>query len=102
MMDDSRLDEILRAARERPPSPSRPFSPPGCVLPARVRELVLDPSRATPVERDHTEHCPRCRSLVASIERNMPHPSLWLLLRRELGRLSDEAQRVATYHLEDG
>src|SRR5687767_10291046 len=49
---------------------------------------------------NHSNGCARCGHPVAGFEREMPHPSLWTLLRMSLGILTLEAERSVHYHLE--
>src|SRR5687768_15044313 len=47
---------------------------------------------------NHAAGCARCGVPVAGVE--MPHPSLWTLLRMPLGILTPEEERSVHYHLE--
>jgi hypothetical protein len=75
-----------------------------CLALTRARELALDPERMTEGERAHLESCRACRRLVDRLTEELPHPSLWLLLRWAMGWLLSEGDeaRAMRYHLEDG
>ena len=81
--------------------PPHPF-PPECLSFERTRALALDPGRWRAEERRHTATCRRCRRLVASAEVQMPHLSLWTLLRHRLGSTSERERQAIAYHLEEG
>jgi hypothetical protein len=123
-MNDIGLDELLTRARrglqalaqdpsagtraEGDPLPSEGRAPetgaaPEVCLPfARARALTLNPDRWEPEERAHAAGCRRCARLLASFERQMPHLSLWSLVRRQLSRLAEDERRAVAYHLEAG
>lgn len=103
-MDDEKLDGALGALRERLAgmTPGRPVTAAGCMTFGQARELALDPARITAQVRTHLEACRRCRTLLTSFVRDLPHLPYWTLLRRLLGLLSPREQQRVHYHLESG
>lgn len=103
-MDDKQLKQALGELKRRlPPSPSGdPRRTAHCLTYSRARALALDPDRATAAERAHTTQCHRCRHLLASFSRHLPHLSLWTLTRRQLGTLRPAEVEAVEYHLLDG
>jgi hypothetical protein len=102
-MNKITFDELFAQARQRLSSrPPARTGPPGCLLFARARALALNPDRWTASEQEHVAGCRRCARLVRDFERNMPHLSFWLLVRRRLGTLAGAEQRLVNYHLENG
>jgi hypothetical protein len=76
---------------------------PQCLTFARARLLTLDPARTTGDETRHLAGCHRCAHLRDLIEREMPHVSTWLLIRRRLGLpLLPAELHTVEYHLESG
>ncbi len=97
------LEERLAALRARlATAPATSISPRECLTFERARALALDPGRGTAVEERHRAGCRRCGLMLESFGRQLPHLSLWTLLRRQLGRLSEGERRVVRYHLMEG
>src|SRR5205823_1416278 len=46
--------------------------------------------------------CRRCDRLVEMMAREMPHLSLWTLMKQRLGGLNEAERRSIDYHLEEG
>ena len=103
-MDERNLDDALREAGRRTGGllPPRALTPPGCVSFFRARLLTLDPDRCSPAERAHLASCSRCSRVLADFEREMPHLSLWTLVRLLTGTLPEEDETLVAYHLESG
>lgn len=72
-----------------------------CLSLTRGRALVLNPALWTNEERSHVVSCRRCAHLIESFERNIAHPSVWVLFLWLMGRLTDEEAQAMRYHLED-
>ncbi|MCC2669115.1 MAG: hypothetical protein K0Q72_1586 [Armatimonadetes bacterium] len=82
--------------RSYPPSPD-------CLTFARARMLALDASRSTGDEDRHSAGCRRCARMRDLIEREMPHLSTWVLIRKRLGLpLFPAEQHMVAYHLKAG
>jgi hypothetical protein len=103
-MNEARLDELLATVRGALRAGTAPGAPsaPGCLSFARARALVLDPERWRADERAHVAGCRRCARLLHTFEQEMPHLSLWSLLRSRLGRLASDEARAVEYHLREG
>jgi hypothetical protein len=98
------LDDLLAGVRERLRAlySNETVCPPGCLTFSRARLLSLEPDRTTVEERSHLEACHRCAQLLQTFAREMPHLSLWTLVRRHLGVIEEREQQAVAYHLEQG
>jgi hypothetical protein len=103
-MNAAGLDELLSVARTRlrEPVPEGESIASDCLSFARARALALNPDRWTAAERSHAAGCRRCARLLESFEREMPHLSLWTLIRRRMGALAASERHAIGYHLEEG
>jgi hypothetical protein len=76
---------------------------PTCLSLSRARELALNSVRWTSPEEAHARECRRCERLVQQFTAEMPHLSVWLLIRRRLGMpLLDSEVHSIRYHLDEG
>lgn len=103
-MDDKAIYRALGGLRNRitPPGSGDPLRTPACLTYSRARVLALDPAGSTAAESAHAAECRRCGHLLRSFDRQLPHLSIWTLMRRQLDLLRPaEADRVQ-YHLGSG
>ncbi len=100
-MEESRLNHLLEHARQaaRGVEPSRPLTPSGCLTFTRAAALARDPGRWQAEERSHAARCRRCAQLSRTFAVEMPHLTVWDLLRYRLGVLPEREQRLAARHL---
>lgn len=103
-MDDEQLKQALNKLKQRlpPPLSGDPRRTAHCLTYSRARALALNPGRTTAAERAHTAQCRRCRHLLASFGRHLPHLSVWTLIRRQLGTLRPAEVEAVEYHLLHG
>lgn len=101
-MDEARLDELVEEAaqRLRGLSSVQDIASGRCLSLNRARKLALNPDLAT--ADGHLADCARCRSLVDTFARVMPHLSYWSLVAHFLGISSPEQAEVTRYHLLEG
>jgi hypothetical protein len=103
-MNDSHEDHLIAEARRRVRNwtpAGVPFAP-HCLPLERARALTLNPDRWQEDEQAHVAGCRRCGRLLQRFAEEMPHLSLWTLIRRRLGCLSEDEDRSVLYHLDQG
>jgi len=103
-MNDEQLLEALAELNRRlaTATAADPQRTGDCLTFFRARAVVLDPARESPAEQAHLVTCRRCRQLVASFARQLPHLSTWTLIRLQMGALLPAEETAVEYHLRAG
>lgn len=100
------MEVIERMSRARaglyPDEPAPDPQPWGCLSIPRAWELALNPALWTDPERGHLCRCRRCSRLATVALRELPHPSVWTLLRVRLGLAREDERRLAQLHRDGG